>query len=69
VLGYADDIVFVFKNIGEAVELTKRFREALKNWNLKIGWKKSGIIPQNNQIIKRVRNAVRDLFSVDLPDT
>jgi retron-type reverse transcriptase len=68
VLAYADDIVFLFRNVGEAVELVKNFQAVLRNFNLKIGWKKSGVMAESEGIIKQVQRTLSDVFTdVDLP--
>jgi len=52
VLAYADDVVFFFKDVGQAVELVKNFQQVLKDFNLRIGWKKSGIMGVAQPVIK-----------------
>ena len=61
--------MFVFKTVGEAVDLVRGFQAALSGADLRIGWKKSGIIAENRQTISRVRNAVKGIYlDVDIPD-
>ena len=61
-------MVFVFRTVGEAVDLIRGLNSALRDYDLRIGWHKSGVMADSELIVRKIRDGIKAIYTdIDFP--